>query len=113
MTGTAATPSLAASWLALLGGPVVWLTHFAAVYLVAEAACAGRSRAPDGLALFIFVATVVGAALAALSGAFAWRRVGSTGGHHAALARAGVLLAAGSVLSVLSVGLPIVALEPC
>lgn len=104
-------------WIMLLSGPVVWIVHFAIVYLTVEAACApavhGRWSVLDerSLRVFVVVATVV-AALACVVTAFAVRRVARRPGA-SPLCRAAVVLAAGSCVSVLAVGAPVLVLGPC
>ena len=121
-------------WVVLLGGPVLWFSHFMAVYLVAEAGCTG-----DGPGLTAFDPPVPAAVTLAATGvaavgclAFAawahrrWAaaRRGATGddsgvlsGAHGgrdrggALAFVSVLLALFSFVAVLFVGLPALVLE--
>jgi hypothetical protein len=56
------------TWVAFLGGPVTWITHFMVVYLIAEAGCTG-----DGPGLDAFdppvptTATLAATAAAALA----------------------------------------------
>ncbi|MEZ5406528.1 MAG: hypothetical protein R2761_00790 [Acidimicrobiales bacterium] len=110
------SPTSAATWAALLTGPVVWITHFMVVYLTVEAAC---GRAPIVTAGDRSIATVVlavtGAAALACAGSvwWAWHRHREHDGLEASLGAAGVLLGLGSLASVLAVGLPAVWLEPC
>lgn len=110
------SPTSAATWAALLTGPVVWMSHFMVVYLLVEAACgpapilALESRTIAGLVL----AATGGAGLACAAGAWwAWRRYRARDGFEASLGMAGALLAVGSLASVLAVGLPAAWLEPC
>jgi len=66
-------------WVAFLAGPVLWITHFLLVYLVAEAGCTGGG---PGLELFdppvpkllTAVATGVGATATVLVAAWNHRR---------------------------------------
>lgn len=110
------SPTSVATWAALLSGPVVWISHFMVVYLLVEAAC-GRAPIVDleprtiaGLVL----ATTGGASLTCAAGAWwAWRRYQARDGFEASLGLAGVLLAVGSLASVLAVGLPAAWLQPC
>ncbi len=110
------SPTSAATWAALLAGPVVWITHFMVVYLTVEAAC-GRApivvlsgRTTSGLVL---AATGVAALICAAGAWWAWRRYQARHGFESSLGAAGVLLALGSLASVLAVGLPAAWLEPC
>lgn len=76
------------AWVLFLAGPVIWITHFMLVYLVAEAGCTG-----DGALLDVFdppvpvvttwVATAVAVPLAAATTWWAWRswRRGYRGGR--------------------------------
>lgn len=104
-------------WAVLLAGPVIWIVHFAVVYLVAEAVCSpavqdDRSGVDEGpLRVFIVVATVI-AVLACIAAALvAWRAMRRPGASP--LHRASLLLAVGSVASVIAVGGPILVLGPC
>lgn len=109
-------PTSAATWAALLSGPVVWITHFVGVYLMVEAVC-GRapivtmgSRAVSGVVL---AATGVAAVACAAGAGWAWRRSRDGNGSEASLGTAGMLLGVGSLAAVLAVGLPAAWLEPC
>ena len=122
------------TWVAFLGGPATWLTHFMVVYLVVEAGCSG-----EGPGLRVFnppvpaAVTLVATALAAivtvglarwsytrwvaartgaaadeaseLSGPLGERDPGGT------LAYAGFVLSLFSFVGVLFVGLPALVLE--
>ncbi|MGH9226572.1 MAG: hypothetical protein ACRD2W_22935 [Acidimicrobiales bacterium] len=117
-------------WVGLLGGPVLWFTHFMVVYLVAEAGCTG-----DGPGLEVFdppvpdAVTLAASAVAAMGclwfAAWAYRRWTATrhGGAAAddpgglsgryeehqrggTLALASLLLSLFSFVAVLFVGLP-------
>jgi hypothetical protein len=55
-------------WLAFVAGPVLWITHFMLVYLVAEAGCTGGG---PGLELFDSPVPKVFTAAATLAGATA------------------------------------------
>jgi hypothetical protein len=122
------------TWVAFLGGPVTWLTHFMLVYLVAEAGCTGDGR---GLTAFdppvpsrvTLAATVVAAAGCVAFAAWSHRRwaacrrgeaaddPGGLAGPHqehdrgGTLAFAGLLLSVFSLVAVLIVGLPALVLE--
>lgn len=110
-------------WVAFLGGPVTWITHFMVVYLVAEAGCSGDGR---GFELFdppVPAATTLaatGVALLACVGFAVWsyRRwraagesPGATGAAEGTMAFIGFLLALFSAVAVVFVGLPALALE--
>lgn len=126
------------TWAVFLVGPVVWITHFAVVYLVAEAGCTGGG---EGLALFdppvpvitTLVATVIAVALCVAATVWAWRWWRASEEDIAAapdaatelsgeldddrrrgsLAFTGFLLSAFSVAAVLFVGAPALVLGPC
>jgi hypothetical protein len=113
-----------------LAGPVIWSTHFMAVYLVVEAGCTGDG---PGLNLFdppvptvLTLATTVVAALACLGTAVwgyrRWRaRTGDSASEERAesadrggsLAFVGFLLSLLGVVSILLVGLPALVLPAC
>lgn len=129
----ASDPSTRRAMAMFVAAPVVWMTHFVAVYLVAEAGCTGSG---DGLLLFDppvpAVFTVVATLLAA--GACLWitrweyRHWQACRAHDASgrvdrraveaqvagpLAFAGVLLGAMFLLAVLFVGVPALVLTGC
>jgi hypothetical protein len=115
-----------------VAGPVIWSVHFMLVYLVTEAGCSGDG---PGLSLFdppvpkvATLAATAAAVAAALACARWWyRRWRGDGSEPAAdeaggltdhdrretLAFAGFLLSLLSVLTVLLVGLPALALPSC
>lgn len=111
-----ATRSTVTTWLLVLAGPVVWITHFATVYLNAEATCASvRNRridylGPTVLTRFVVVATVVAVAVIAVAAVIAWRRSNT---RDEVMHRLAVILSVGSIAAVLAVGLPILWLDPC
>ena len=121
-------------WVVFLGGPVVWLTHFMVVYLVAEAGCTGdgpglRALDPPVPAAVTLAATGVAAVGCLAFGAWAYRRwvasrqgvaadeAGELSGRHeerdrgGTMAFASLLLALFSLVAVLFVGLPALVLE--
>lgn len=104
-------------WMVLLAGPVIWIVHFGVVYLVAEVACtetvANRWPAlgPDSLRAFVIVTTIVAAVACAIAAVVAWRVMRQP--DSSPLHRASVLLAIGSLLSVIAVGGPVLVLGPC
>jgi 4-hydroxybenzoate polyprenyltransferase len=109
-------------WVAFLAGPVLWITHFMVVYLVAEAGCTGGG---PGLDLFdppvpkavTAAATGVGVTATILAGAWnhrRWRANPPTtdqpgdsgdGSGRGSLAFAGLLLAGLSTVAILFQGL--------
>ena len=113
------TPSSAPLWLPLLAGPVIWIVHFVAVYLLAEATCAaGRSAAmrfigPEALVVAVIFVTVTAAAGTLVVALRAWRRSRHTEGDVGLLAKTGLLLALGSFAAVVIVGVPALVLSPC
>lgn len=126
------------TWALLVGGPVVWFTHFMLVYLVSEAGCTGEG---PGLRLFdppvptILTLATTGIAVVACAAiaAVTWRRwreseqdlqgapdaADDVEGKHdedrrlGSLAFAGFLLATLSVLAVLFTGAPAMAFLRC
>jgi hypothetical protein len=124
------------AWAVLLAGPVIWITHFMTVYLIAEAGCTG-----DGALLDLFdppvpvvatiVATVVAVPLAAAAAVWAWRgwRSGerrrpaapdappqvaaAAGVRRRSVAFTGFLLSAFSVVAILFTAAPALVLGPC
>ena len=104
-------------WVVLLAGPVIWIVHFAVVYLAAEAACTPTvaSRWPDldggSLRAFVVVVTLVAAIACAVAAIVAWRA--TRAGDASPLTRAAVVLAIGSLVSVVLVGTPVLVLGPC
>lgn len=103
-------------WVVVLGGPVVWITHFMAVYLAAEAVCTpdrvgGEQPWSDGtLIAFVVAATVVAVLLCVVGGLYSYRRMRREG---PALWWVGLLLAAGSAASIVAVGVSAVLVGPC
>jgi hypothetical protein len=107
-------------WVAFLGGPVVWITHFMVVYLVAETGCSGDGR---GFELFdppVPAATTLaatGLAVLACVGFAVWsyRRWRAAfegpGAADGTMAFIGFLLALFSAVAVVFVGLPALVLE--
>ncbi len=121
-------------WGLLLGGPVLWISHFMFVYLVAEAGCSG-----DGPGLELFdpplprTVTLVATALAAAAciplaaGALhRWRQATQQaagdddepdeigkGAGRGTVPFAGFLLSAFSIVAIVSVGLPAAFLPAC
>lgn len=106
-------------WVVLLAGPVIWITHFAVVYLLAEASCASvrldgiRFFGADALVVVVVAATVVAGAACAAMAWWSWRHARADGGDEAALGWAGVLLGVGSLFAIAAAGLPALVLDPC
>lgn len=121
-------------WVVFLGGPVIWLSHFMLVYLVAEAGCTGggpglRAFNPPVPATVTLAATVVAAAGCLTFAAWGHRRWvaarhsvaaddpgGLTGPYEerddgATMAFASLLLSLFSFIAVLFVGLPALVFE--
>ncbi len=119
-------------WVVLLGGPVIWLTHFMVVYLATEAGCAGggpglRAFDPPVPAALTLIATAMAAPGCLMFAAWARRRWSAGGGAEAddpgratgahqhrqdgTLAFVSLLLALFSFVAVLFVGLPATVLE--
>ena len=113
---TVPAPSSLWLWVVVLGGPAVWFTHFMVVYLAAEAVCTPArvgSEQPwsDGtLNTFIAAATGVAVALCVADALYAWRRMRGEG---PALWWVGLVLAVGSAVSIVAVGLPALMVGPC
>lgn len=121
-------------WVAFLGGPLTWITHFMGVYLVVEAGCSGDGDGLDLLdppvpATTTLVSTGVAAVACIGFAVWAFRRWEASKGGPAAdeatelsgpmpdrhsggsLDFAGFLLALFSLVGVLFVGLPALVLE--
>lgn len=111
------TRSTVRFWAVLLAGPVIWVVHFAVVYLAAEAACTPTVAArwpavdEDSLRTFVVVATVVGAGACLGAAVVAGRAMREP--DASPLHRASVVLAIGALLSVVAVGAPVLVLGPC
>jgi drug/metabolite transporter (DMT)-like permease len=110
-------PSSWRLWVVLLGGPAAWLVHFMVVYLAAEAVCtpplvgSEQPWSDATLDTFVFVATVaVAVACIALAvvATVALRREPQQW-----LWWVGIVLAVGSCVAVLAVGLPSLVVGPC
>lgn len=104
-------------WVHMLIGPTIWIVHFLVVYLLAEWACdpvenLGPPRM-EGAALItpVTAITVVAAASAGVAATVSWRSARRDGGS--LLHMVGWMLSAGSALTILAVGLPILWLSPC
>lgn len=66
------------AWVLFLAGPVIWITHFMVVYLVAEAGCTGDRALLDWFdppvpVVVTWVATALAVPAAAGAAVWAWR----------------------------------------
>jgi hypothetical protein len=122
-------------WVILLGGPLLWLTHFMFVYLVAEAGCSGDGPGlelfdppvPKTLTLVVTALAVAACVPLAFWCLGHWRRAtqGSAdstepgGGRtpdaagQGTVPYAGFLLASFSAVAILFVGVPAAFLPAC
>lgn len=92
----------------LLGGPVAWVAHIGASYLLLPIVCENRME------WFLHALTGVTAAVAAAALIVAWRALRKTRGWHGFLALTGVLLAAFYLALIVIEGLPVLLQEdPC
>lgn len=98
-------------WVLLLAGPVLWISHFMAVYLYAEAACVGGPS--HAIVPVVVIATIVAAVVTTWTTWLSWRAARRGEGDEAIMGWAGTLLGALSVLAILMVGLPALAVEVC
>ena len=110
-------PSSWRLWVVLLGGPAAWFAHFMAVYLTAEAVCtpplvgSEQPWSDTTLDTFVLIATIVVAltcVAVAVVATVALRRE-----PHQWLWWVAIVLAVGSCLAVLAVGLPSLVVGPC
>ena len=111
------------TWVAFLGGPVTWITHFMLVYLVVEAGCSGDGHGFDAFdppvpAGTTLAATGVAVLVCAGFAVWSYRRWREATSGPADLqeagrvmAFAGLLLALFSAVAVLFVGLPALVFE--
>ncbi|HEU5084965.1 MAG TPA: hypothetical protein VFU14_16610 [Acidimicrobiales bacterium] len=112
-------PSTIRLWVLLLAGPVLWIGHFMVVYLFAEAACAARESddipffGTGAIVTIVVASTLVAAGLTALATVAAWRGTRGREADATAMGWAGVLLGALSIVAILAVGLPALAIDPC
>lgn len=112
-------PSTIRLWVLLLAGPVLWIVHFMAVYLFAEAACAARES--NDIAFFgtgaivpiVVASTLVAAGVTGAAMLASWRGTRGRTEDATAMGWAGVLLGALSLVAILAVGLPALAVDPC
>lgn len=66
------------AWVLFLAGPVIWITHFMVVYLVAEAGCTGDGALLDRFdppvpVVVTWIATLVAVPASAAMAVWAWR----------------------------------------
>ncbi len=113
------SPSTIRLWVLLLAGPVLWIGHFIVVYLFAETACAARASddipfpGTGAIVPVVVVSTLVAAGFTGLATLASWRGTRGRAEDATAMGWAGVLLGALSVLAILAVGLPALAIDPC
>lgn len=114
-------------WVLFLAGPVIWIAHFMAVYLLAEAVCAadGTTTRVLGLrpvSLVTLAATAAAVAATSLLAGIAHRRWRDRRESpdwlagddlNPGLALAGALLGVVFVVAILFVGVPAAFLDPC
>ena len=96
----------------LLAGPVLWISHFFAVYLFTEAVC----PADNSVRVVTLVATVLTLGLIALMGLRTRRQLNATSTDDLdwrPIYLVGLGLAALSFVATLMVGIPAVFLDPC
>lgn len=112
------------TWLLFLAGPVIWISHFMLVYLVAEAGCTSGGPGfevfdPPVTVIVTLVATAVATAACGLFAFWAYRRWqysrsdpdhddGRTG-----MAHAGMLLSLLSIFAILLEGLSALVFTGC
>lgn len=132
----AASPEARRRFLTLAGlflaGPSIWMAHFFAVYLVAEAMCAVGADAEVLSLPLLSAATLLATALAVVAAGVTtllayrrWRRTArashvadkqspeTQGGHDEQIALAGFLLGILFIVAILFVGMPAAVLDPC
>lgn len=123
-------------WPTVLVGPVIWISHFMLVYLVAEAFCEVGASGPRMLGLPVVsvvtvAATLIAVAVIGVAAVRAWLRLGPEGpdgdeppveqrsgmgrlrGRDHPLVFTGLLLDVLSIMAVLFVGVPAIVLQPC
>ena len=113
------TPGTMRTWAHLLAGPIIFMVHFGAVYLLAETACAADHApnlsffGPGTLRVVVVALTVAAAVGTAIAARSSHRRRPQTSGYAAELAAVGFLLALGSLVAILAVGIPALVIDPC
>ena len=111
-------PSSLGRWVVAVGGPAVWITHFMVVYLAGELTCVSRLTnewtpiSGDVLIGVTVTATVVAAVACAALAVVARRRMAATDAETTDFAFLGFLLSVGSIIGVVAVGVPVLALSP-
>lgn len=110
-------PSSWRLWVLLLGGPSLWFAHFMVVYLTAEAVCtpklvgAEQPWSDATLDGFVVVATIVAVALCLAVSLLSWRRLRREPAQW--LWWVSIVLGIGSALTVVAVGVPVLAVGTC
>lgn len=105
--------STVAMWALVLAGPILAMTHFWIVYLLAEATCAAERTSSmwfvgsDRLTAAVVAATAIGVTASLLAAWLACRVEGHL------LYRAGAVLSIGSAATIAAVGFPALTLAPC
>jgi hypothetical protein len=110
------------SLVGMVGGPLVWATHFLAVYVFTALACAFRFADREFLGTSVVtsltaIATLLALAALAWLGRLAWGRyLGADGAGHARhrfFALVALLLCVLSAIGVAYAGLALLMLSPC
>jgi hypothetical protein len=103
-------------WLALLAGPVLWIVHFAVVYLASELACRegwAQIAGVEAATLITVVATVVALAAIGMAALLTERGRRRTDQGNRQMLVIGLALDVLFAASVLAVGIPALVLDPC
>jgi len=116
-----AAPTSLWMWVVVLGGPAIWFGHFMVVYLTAEAVCTPRlvgSGEPSEqlwsnatIDAFVLLATIAATGACVVDALVARRRARAEDGD--GLWWVGGVLAVGSALAVIAVGVPALVVGPC
>lgn len=112
-------PSTLSTWVHVLAGPTIFMAHFGVAYLLAETSCAADRSSrmaffgPGALRAVVVAMTVLAAAASVASASRSFRRFRVESGYVADLALVGLLLAVGSFVAVLALGVPALVLDPC
>lgn len=99
-----------------LAGPVIWISHFWLVYLVAEAGCApdGLALDPSGVTLVTVGATVIAVVATTIMGFVAGRDLGNRAdGDWRLMHWGGAVLGGLFALAIVLVGIPALVFAPC
>ncbi len=110
--------SLLPLWTGLLAGPVAWVIHLFASYLLVPVSCDHATKLP------LYLVTLLTAAVSAAAGVWAlasWRQsgvgdatqIGGTGGRSGFLALVGVLISGLFTVLIMAEGVPNLFLNPC